>query len=187
MRSTPRLAVLAALGLLAGCAGQRRPPNTAMEDGWLVRKVRLHGPHGEGTLEIRYRTGDLGAGWEPSTTPPGDLAWYHPALGTTVYADSSCGQSFDDAPLAALANHLTAGFTRVKVLDRQDLELADRAALERTVAGELDGVPMVMTLTIIKKGPCVFDLVAVGEPKGQGRAMDDYRRFRDGFDVRMSR
>lgn len=176
-------ALLIAAVMLAGCATAR---GGSWVGSWWVQSVEVkHAQGSPSVIEVRYRAGDLGSGWQEGSAPPGDFAFYSASLGATIYADTSCGRKYPDAPLHTLSNHLTMGFEDVERLEQTELTLADRAALERLSAAKLDGVPVRLATSVIKKGPCVFDLVLVSSPGSFDRALEDYRRFRDGFDAEV--
>ncbi len=145
MRSAPPILLIAAL--LAGCA--TTGSSSGMKDGWFVKGVELEGPKGRGSVTLRY-TAAMPRGWEPGMTPPGDFAFYNPDLGATLYADTSCGKRYHDAPLNVLANHLVMGFSDLEDVEQVDLMLDDRAALERTASGTLDGVPVAEFMRTLK-------------------------------------
>ncbi len=44
---------------------------------------------------------------------------------------------------------------------------------------------MTLGLTVLKKGPCVFDLVYVGHPDHRDAGLEAFRTFRDGFQARF--
>ncbi len=163
--------------LLMGCATTQ----SSYRDGWFTRGVELEGPTGTGSVTVRYRAGKPGGDWERGPAPPGDFSLYSSRLGTTLYADTSCGKRYHDAPLTVLANHLTMGFEEVTIRETTELELADRAALERLADGSLDGVPVTLALAVVKKGPCVFDLVMIGSPSTRDDSVAAFREFRDGL------
>ena len=77
------------------------------------------------------------------------------------------------------------GFQDVEVIEQSDGMLSDRASLERIASGNLDGVLVRLASTVVKKGPCVFDLVLVSNPAQFEAALADYRALRDGFDARF--
>ncbi len=184
-RSSLFVALLLLPALLAGCAASRAASKGKFRSGWFVQQVPIASSRGERTLTVRYKAGEPGSGWVPAEGTPGDFALFHEGLRTTLYADTACGARYDDAPLPALANHLTIGFTDVDLEGRQELTLADRAALERTVSARLDGVPVNLALTVIKKGPCVFDVVGIGPGGDWAEGLAAYRAFRDGFDAKI--
>jgi hypothetical protein len=181
-----RLLPLLILALLAGCATSRG--GGSWSGGWWVQNIPIEGPDGANhTMVMRYRGADLPEGWAPASAPPGDFAYYNERLGATVYADTSCGKRFDDASLIVLSNHLTMGFGDVDVQTETTLTLGGRDGLERVSTASLDGVPVGLASTVIKKGPCVFDLMLIATPAEFEQSLRDYRDFRDGFDAEYDR
>jgi hypothetical protein len=180
------LALLLVVLGTSGCATGRS--TGGWSDGWWVQQIPIEAPDGANyTLVLRYRGADLADGWAPASAPPGDFAWYNEDLGATVYADTSCGRRFDDAPLTVLSNHLTMGFDNVEIQQETELFLAGRAGLERISRASLDGIPIALVSTVIKKGPCVFDLILICPPDRFERSLSEYRDFRDGFDAEYDR
>ena len=182
-RRTIALALALGALLLSGCQTGRG----GWVGQWWVQNVRVQGPGGGYEMEVRYRAGGTGEGWEEGPAPPGDFSFYNRSLGATIYADSSCGRKYQDAPLVILSNHLTMGFDDVELEQETELTLSGRAGLERLATGSLDGVGVALATTVLKKGPCVFDMVLVAAPDGFERALRDYRHFRDGFDAETRR
>lgn len=173
----------AAALLLGGCATSRG----GWVDNWWVQTVQVKGPQGAYEMEVRYRAGGTGSDWEEGPAPPGDFSFYNRRLAATIYADSSCGSKYQDAPLVILSNHLTMGFDDVELDRETELTLSDRAGLERVSTGSLDGVGVALATTVLKKGPCVFDMVLIAAPDRFDDALRDYRHFRDGFDAETRR
>jgi hypothetical protein len=174
----PSLIVLA-----PGCT----TPRGTFEGGWFVRPIKLQGPSGHFSHTLGYRIGTPNSDWEQAPTPPGDFAYYNASLGATLYTNSSCGKRYDDSPLSVLSNHLTMGFENVEQLDQQEGVLAQRKSLERISTAELDGVPVVLASTVVKKDICVFDLILIAHPTGFDQALAEYRGLRDGFEARFER
>ena len=168
---------------LSGCATAR----AGWVGDWWVQTVQMTGPAGGYEMEVRYRAGAAGGGWEEGPAAPGDFSFYNKRLGASIYADSSCGKKYRDAALVVLSNHLTMGFDDVEMGAETELQLSDRAGLERLSTGRLDGVGVALATSVVKKGPCVFDMVLVASPDGFEQALTDYRRFRDGFDAEVRR
>jgi len=177
------LAAGAILLLASGCATTRG----GFENGWFVRPIKLEGPQGSTPTTLLYRTAAPPSGWGEGEAPPGDFAFYNPALGATVYADSSCGKKYDDSPLTVLSNHLTMGFELVEQIEETEGSLSGRGSLERLSSAELDGVPVTLATTVVKKDVCVFDLILIARPDSFDRALTDYRTLRDGFEARFER
>jgi hypothetical protein len=166
-----------------GCAARRG----SWSNGWYSEALHFKGPGGQQTLQLRYRPGELPASWQLASAPPGDVAFYNPDRGATMYSDSSCASRYEDAPLAVLLNHLLFGFTEVETVSEEEATLADRAALLRVASARLDGVPVQLAATVTKNGPCVFDLVYVGPPHSFEGIEVDYRAFVRGLEVEFLR
>jgi len=177
------LAAGALLLFASGCATTQG----SFESGWFVRPIKLEGPSGSSSQTLLYRTGPAPSGWGEGDAPPGDFAFYNASLGATVYADSSCGKKYDDSPLTVLSNHLTMGFEEVEQLEQSEGELSGRGSLERISSARLDGVPVRLATTVVKKDICVFDLILIARPEGFEAALSDYRTLRDGFEARFER
>ncbi len=180
-----RSALLLLCALLSACAttsGSRG----GLKDGWFTQNVPIEGPEGRGSIFVRY-TAAMPPGWQAGMAPPGDFAFYSPSLGASLYADSSCGKRYSDAPLNVLANHLVMGFADLSDVAQQELMLDGRAAVERTARATLDGVPVALAVTVLKNGPCVFDLVYVGAPEHAEQGIAAFRTFRDGFRARFEK
>lgn len=184
---SPRLLLsITALGsilLVSGCA----TTGGSFEDGWFTRTIKLKGPAGTTSQQLRYRTAEAPAGWRTGQAPPGDFAYYNARLGATVYADSSCGKKYDDSPLTVLSNHLTMGFEEVEQIDQSAAELSGRGSLERISSAALDGVPVMLATTVVKKDICVFDLILIAPPESFESALTDYRVLRAGFEAHVER
>ena len=176
-------AAAAALFVLLGCPAKRGH----WSDGWYSEEIKLEGPAGQQTLDLRYHLGELAAPWQRGASPHGDISYFHPTLGATIYSDSSCGTRYEDAPLVVLLNHLLFGFTEVKTLREEESSLASRAALLRVATARLDGVPVQVAATVTKNGPCVFDLVYLSPPHSFAAGLDAYAAFADGLSVEYSR
>jgi len=170
--------VLTAL-LLVACPAKRG----SWSDGWYRQDLSLKGPGGQQKMQLRYQLGQLAAPWQEGASPPGDVSYFNPELGATIYSDSSCGSRYDDAPLIVLLNHLLFGFTEVEILAEEESSLAGRASLSRTATARLDGVPVQLAATVTKNGPCVFDLVYLSPPRSFAAGLDDYTAFYSGLAV----
>ena len=184
-KSTPgaAFAIIAAVAM-ASCA---TAPRGQWVEGWFVQDLRVEGPTGTERYQVAYRAGKLRGSWEPAAAPPGDFAFYSGSLGATIYADSSCGKRYEDAPLTVLINHLLFGFSELETESQEEVVLSGRAGLERISTGRMDGVQVQVDLTVIKKGPGVFDLALIASPEQFLAARTDYESFRDAFAAEIRR
>ncbi len=176
------------LGLVAAafafaCGGPQTSARAEYRDGWWSRAVG----EGDRKLLVSYRGGDMTSEWATARDHAADFSFYNPRLGATIYGDTSCGKRYEDAPLTVLINHQVMGFTDVETVSQTDQELSARGALERIATGRLDGVAVSLGLTVIRKGPCVFDLVLIAPAAGFDEGLADYRAFVSGFEARVRR
>ena len=170
------------LALLTGCATTHRSRTTA--DGWNVRMVSA----GARDTKVTWITGTPGAPWTRDAARTADVAWTHGPLNATIYGDTTCGSRYDDVPLTVLVNHLTFGFEDLQVEDPTPLELAERGALQRIFTARLDGRPIKLASTVVKKGPCIFDLVYVtAQPDRFAEGWDAYQAVVSGLTIRVAR
>ncbi len=174
---------LLTLLFMGGCAGTPASSRAELKDGWWHRAVG----EGDRKLIVSYRAGDVAGGWSVNRDHSADFSFYNARLGATIYGDTSCGKRYEDAPLTVLINHQVMGFQGVQTVSQTAQDLSARGALERIATGELDGVPVSLGLTVIRKGPCVFDMVLISPPADFEAGLVDYRAFVAGFEARVSR
>ena len=182
-RATSSFAVLLGLLLvLGGCATTQGARQTS--DGWMVRMVRA----GNTEHKVSWITGSPGASWQRDPARTADVAWTHRDLAATIYSDTTCGSRYDDVPLTVLVNHLTFGFEDLKTEEQVEVDLAVLGALRRVFSATLDGRPVKLASTVIKKGPCIFDLVYVtAQPDRFTDGWDAYMAVLDGLAIRVAR
>ena len=131
-------------------------------------------------LEGRYDLGAPGEGWERVRPGGADQAWVNAGLGGAIYADSNCGERYEDSPLDKLLDSLTAGVTAGAPLREEARTLDGRDALLRVSDGALDGVAVRVAAVVAKKDFCVYDLIYVAPPAS-------FEQGWDGFEAVMSR
>src|SRR4051812_47530944 len=130
--------------------------------------------------DVKYRvTQPDAAQWKRVPFADNDLAWVA-EHGQLIAMNSTC-RNFDDAPLDVLTNHLMMGFTNKLQVDRKGFTMDGREALESTYTARLDGVPVDITVTVLKKDDCVYDFTYVA-PLGMGAEhLATYEKLLDGF------
>ena len=139
---------------------------------------------GRSRLEGRYTTDHPGRLWAAVDPGGADRAWWHTESGATVYTDSNCEQAFVDNPLERLAQAQAAAIDDAELVESRDHRLSGRAALTAVYTGQLDGVPVAVTTTVLKKNQCIYDFVLVA-PVGQvDEVLDDYEAVVASFQIR---
>ncbi len=165
----------------AGCVTTQARSRTT-SDGWTVQRVPDGSDKGK---EVAWRAGEPGDEWVRDSARTADFAWVHRRAPATIYGDSTCGKRYDDVPLTVLINHLTFGFDDLRTESQEEMALAGRAGLRRVFSASLDGLPVKLASTVVKKGPCIFDLVYVtADPQGFKDALPDYEAVVGGLAIR---
>lgn len=133
-------------------------------------------------LEGRFKLGDPGQGWKGVAPGGADYAFFNDSLNATIYADSNCGERYEDAPLPDLVKHMVQGVADAEQVSERSFELDGREAFTARRTGSLDGVPVELGVTVLKKDTCLYDIVLItapGEPFE--RALGAYDAVVGGF------
>jgi hypothetical protein len=128
-----------------------------------------------------FRTGPIATSWQRVDVHGAMLAFRDAESGGSVHVYGRCGQDADDVPLTALTNHLLIGFTEREVKEQRVLPMDGREAMHTVVLGKLDGVRMQMSIYVLKKDGCVYDLVWVAPPERFDGGASRFDEFAAGF------
>lgn len=132
---------------------------------------------------VRYRVGEIGAGWEQVAIEDREvLAFRNAALRTTVSVTATCDE-YEDVPEAALLNHLLFGMQQRVFRMEETITVDGRGALHTVVDVELDGVPMTLEIYLLKKDGCVYDMTLIASRTDFERARAGLQRLVGGFRV----
>jgi hypothetical protein len=144
----------------------------ASKDGWDGRVYHAG--------RASFRTGPIPASWERENVEGAMLAFRN-REGGMVNIYGRCGKDGDDVPLGALTNHLLIGFTEREVKSQEVVPLDGREAMHTIVHAKLDGVPMALSIYVLKKDGCVYDLVWVAPPERFEAGLSSFDAFVGGF------
>ena len=125
-------------------------------------------------LEGRYRLAQLERPWTTVDAGGADYAWWHRESGATIYSDSNCEKGYSDSSLERLANAQSAAIDDAEQVSLREHRLAERDALTAVYSGQVDGVPVVVTTTILKKDRCIYDFVMVAPVGSEDVLTADY-------------
>lgn len=133
------------------------------------------------TKKGHYLVGPLPAAWEQINLGKAMVAFYNPALKSTISTDSFCDQAYNDSSLKNLTQHLFPGLQDINVIEEQPFQLDRRGALKTLVDAKLDGVPVMVNIVVLKKDWCLFDFFLVSEKAYFSQAAQDFEVFYRGF------
>lgn len=145
-------------------------------------KVVGYSPGTVKTKKGSYGVGPISSDWRVSRVGKYKvLVLYSDSHKSSIESDAFCDQSYNDASLNVLTNHLHTGITEKKVLSESPLMLDGRAALRSVVQGKVDGVSIILDSVVIKKDVCMFDFVLISPPTDYPQAKLDFEPFFQGF------
>lgn len=133
------------------------------------------------TKKGSYQVGDLSGEWERIKLDKAVIAFYNSQLKSTISTDSFCDQAYNDSSLKSLTQQLFPGLQHIKVIDEKPFQLDNRGALQTLIDAELDGVPVMVNIVVLKKDWCLFDFYLVSEKEYYSRAAADFEDFYRGF------
>ena len=134
---------------------------------------------------VSYRVGTLPEGWSRSRSHGANLAFHHTQGGMLVVNGECPVQG--DAPLDVLTNHLLFGVTAQKEISRTLVTLDGREALRTHLTGQLDGVPIELSLVVLKKDGCLYDFQLIAGPQQFALREPDFNAFVAGFTSEIRR
>jgi hypothetical protein len=116
--------------------------------------------------ELRYHVAELDqSAWKKVGFADNDVAWLGPN-GAVLAMNATC-KDYGDPSLEVLTNHMLMGFTDKVLTERKTFMLDGRDALESTYTAKLDGVPIDISVAVLKKDGCVHDFSYIA-PLGKG-------------------
>ena len=135
--------------------------------------------------EAAYRIGSLPADWRQVSFARNDLAWTDEG-GRLIAVNAVC-DGHGDPSLKVLTDHLLLGFESREIIEREELRLDGRGALRTRANASLDGVPVELEMTLVKKDGCVYDLIYTAPAGTFGLRAGDYRALVQSFSTDAAR
>ncbi len=135
-------------------------------------------------MEGRYTMDPLGRDWKSVDPGGADNAWWHKEAGATLYTDSNCEKGYSDSSLARLARAQAAAIETPVLVSEHTGQLASRAAYTARYSGQVDGVPVAVTTTVLKKGRCIYDFVLIAPVSGAEALHSDYESHVASFRIK---
>jgi hypothetical protein len=117
--------------------------------------------------------------WRQVHFDSNDLAWVN-EHGNVLATNSTC-RNFEDAPLDVLTNHLLMGFTDRVQVDKKTYMMDGREALQTAWTARMDGVPVDINVTVLKKDGCIYDFTLIAPLAHGADHLATFDRLLDGF------
>lgn len=113
-----------------------------------------------------------------------DKAWWHKQAGATLYTDSNCEKAYSDSALPRLARAQAAAIDAPELVSENVHMLAKRAAYTAHYSGHVDGVPVAVITTVLKKANCIYDFVLIAPVVGAEALRSDYEAHVASFRIK---
>lgn len=111
-----------------------------------------------------------------------DQAWMSRKTGNTISYLSECSSTMDRS-LESLQSEALNVLTKLQVQEEKSLDYNGRRALFVTARGEVDGVPVKMSLLTLKKNDCNYSLTYSGLEKTFDSETSFFQKFLDSFEA----
>ncbi len=120
------------------------------------------------------------APWVQISIPDVVVAFRHPSGAGTIAAFSGCDGP-RRGPLRVLARRLFFGLKEREVVEEVPVSLDGAEALRTVVRADQDGAPVVVESVVVRRGPCVYDLVLAAPPAAYPALRADFDRMAAGW------
>jgi hypothetical protein len=120
---------------------------------------------------------------EPFTeikTSGSDLAWLSAKTGNTISYLSECSSNAD-SNLENLETDSLSVMNKVKILNSKNTKYLDVDSRQSIATGEVDGVPVQLSLVTFKKNGCTFTLSYGGVQKEFSNELNYFELFKESF------
>lgn len=111
-----------------------------------------------------------------------DQAWMSSKTGNAISYLSECGPSTDRTLEVLQAESLNV-LSKLKVEEERNFDFNGRKAMWATASGEVDGVPVKMSLVTLKKNNCNYSLTYSGLEKNFSSEQSHFKSFVDSFEA----
>ena len=109
------------------------------------------------------------------------ISFYNQEFASSISTDAFCGRAIEGQRVGSLGGEIISALERREILKEEKFELGGRGAVRQLVRGEMDGVPMVVDLVMVKKDECVFDFYTVMPYHARPEVEEAFRGFYGGF------
>ena len=118
--------------------------------------------------------------WQRMSDEPSLLTLAHAQLAAGITISVTCDRE-RDAPLSILTRHLFFGFKDIEVLQQGSQVLNGVSALKTVARGRLDGREVQLSIYVVQRDGCVYDMVYFATPQDYGRGEPGFERMMAGW------
>jgi hypothetical protein len=119
------------------------------------------------------------APFAPTDIAPADQAWKSSKTGNTISYFSECSR--DQVPLERMRDDVLLSMPEAKVVSNESRNFDDREALDSTIEGKLEGIPVRIRLLVYQKNGCRYSLSYSCRTSTFDREVSSYQEFEKGF------
>ena len=134
--------------------------------------------------KARFTVRRLPPPWKEPRRLLKQLVYENDPLAATIVVDALCGPKYDDAPLNRLAAELFQRLDKPKIRSEKTVTLDGRSAVRMDGNGAVDGVPLEMSVVVMKKNFCLYDFSYFAPPQTFSQGKRDFEDFLNGFETR---
>lgn len=109
-----------------------------------------------------------------------DKAWLSEKTGNTISYSSECGGN-SELSLQQLETDSLSALSNLEIMKAEEFTYNSRAARQSLSQGQIDGVPVQITLLVFKKNGCNFTLSYGGTKKNFEAEKHFFDIFKDNF------
>lgn len=111
-----------------------------------------------------------------------DVAWLSEKTGNTISVLSEC-QAPTDRSLETLQSESLSLLSKLEKIEEQSLDFNGRRALRTKARGEVDGIPVMISVVTLKKNGCNYSLSFTGVSRNHGQETEVFERFLQSFEA----
>lgn len=116
------------------------------------------------TIGGKFKIGPLPSPWKKEKIEFRALYFINEIDSSSITVSSWCKGAFDDGRLKDLSRRMTRGITEIEIIEHKTTQIDLRDAMQQSLFGKMDGVPIYMKTYVMKKNECVFDFIYVTIP-----------------------
>lgn len=109
-----------------------------------------------------------------------DKAWINEKSGNTISFLSECGNS-NEPTLQQLENESLSSLSKLERLHEEEITYNGRSAILSKNKGELDGVPIQISLLVFKKNGCSYTISFGGVASKASQDEKNFQYFKENF------